>query len=83
MATHAQNKRKLQVLHILSENLQNPEPQLVRSSDIAQRLKMTMPETQTLLKVLSDMGVIESNVDNQLSLITREGVHYLSGQASW
>ncbi len=83
MATHAQNTRKLQVLHILSENLKNPEPQLVRSSDIAQRLKMTMPETQTLLKVLSDMGVIESNVDNQLSLITREGVHYLSGQASW
>lgn len=83
MATHAQNTRKLQVLHILSENLKNPEPQLVRSSDIAQRLKMTMPETQTLLNVLNDMGVIESNVDNQLSLITRKGVHYLSGQASW
>ncbi|MBM9537934.1 hypothetical protein [Desulfobulbus alkaliphilus] len=82
MATQAQTTRKLQVLHILSENLNNPEPQLVRSSDIAQRLKMTVPETQTLLKVLNDMGVIESNVDNQLSLITRKGVHYLSGQAS-
>ena len=82
MAFHAQNTRKLQVLHILSENLKNPEPQLVRSSDIAQRLKITMPETQTLLKVLDDMGVIESNVDNQLSLITRKGVHYLSGQAT-
>jgi hypothetical protein len=35
-----------------------------------------------LLKVLNDMGVIESNVDNQLSLITQKGMHYLEKQTT-
>jgi DNA-binding IclR family transcriptional regulator len=82
MAIPPQKTHKIQVLHILSENLKNPQPQLVRSSDIANRLQLSMPETHTLLNVLNDMGVIESNVDNQLSLITRKGVHYLSGQVA-
>jgi DNA-binding IclR family transcriptional regulator len=69
--------KKLQVLHILSENLKNPQPQLVRSSDIAHQVNLSIPEMQLLLKVMNDMGVIESNVDGQLSLITREGLHYL------
>lgn len=72
--------KKLQVLHILSENLKNPHPQLVPSSDIAQRLEWSLPETQLLLKVMNDMGVIESTVDTRLSLITREGLQYLRRQ---
>jgi DNA-binding IclR family transcriptional regulator len=68
---------KLQVLHILSQNLKNPQPQLVRSNDIASQLNLSLSETHLLLKVMNDMGVIESNVDNQLSLITQKGLQCL------
>lgn len=74
--------RKIEVLHILSQNLKNPQPQLVRSSDIANQLNLSLSETQLLLKVMNDMGVIESNVDNQLSLITQKGLHYLQSQTT-
>jgi CTP-dependent riboflavin kinase len=73
---------KIKVLHILSENLKNPQPQLVRSTDIANQLNMSIPETQLLLKVMNDLGVIESNVDGQLSLITQKGLHYLHRQVN-
>ena len=56
-------RHKLQVLHILSENLNNPQPGLVRSGDIANRLQLSLPETKLLLQVMNDMGVIESDVD--------------------
>ena len=69
--------RKLQVLHILRENLNNPSPQAVRADDIASRLQLSLPETQLLLKVMTDMGVIESSVDSRLALITRKGLHSL------
>ena len=69
--------RKLQVLHILRENLNNPSPQAVRADDIASRLQLSLPETQLLLKVMTDMGVIESSVDSHLALITRKGLHHL------
>lgn len=69
--------RKLQVLHILRENLSNPSPQAVRADDIASRLQLSLPETQLLLKVMTDMGVIESSVDSHLALITRKGLHHL------
>lgn len=72
--------KKLQVLHILAENLKNPTPQLVHSRDIASQLNMSVPETHLLLKVMNHMGVIESNVDCQLSLITQKGLHYLHRQ---
>jgi DNA-binding IclR family transcriptional regulator len=74
--------RKIEVLHILSQNLKNPQPQLVRSSDIANQLNLSLSETQLLLKVMNDMGVIEINVDNQLSLITQKGLHYLQSQTT-
>ncbi|ADW18439.1 hypothetical protein Despr_2296 [Desulfobulbus propionicus DSM 2032] len=70
--------KKLQVLHILSQNLNNPHPQLVRSHDIANQLNLSLSETYLLLKVMNDQGVIESNVDHQLSLITRKGLQYLN-----
>lgn len=70
-------QKKIQVLHILSQNLSNPEPQLVSSDEIARRLQISLPETELLLKVMNDQGVIESNVDHRLSLITRKGVECL------
>ena len=55
----------------------NPSPKAVRADDIASRLQLSLPETQLLLKVMTDMGVIESSVDSRLALITRKGLHSL------
>lgn len=74
--------KKIQVLHILSQNLCNPSPQLVDSDEIANRLNISLKETYLLLKIMNDMGVIESNVDNRLSLITQKGLHYLERQST-
>lgn len=74
--------KKMQVLNILSNNLNNPSPQLVNSNDIANQLNLSLGETQMLLKIMNDMGVIESTVDNRLSLITRKGLHYLEQQST-
>jgi len=73
--------KKLQVLHILWQNLHNPSPQLVNSNDIASQLNLSLPETHLLLKIMNDMGVIESNVDHQLSLITQKGLRCLERQS--
>ena len=73
--------KKLQVLNILSQNLSNPQPQLVSSEEIASRLQLSRRETELLLKVMNDMGVIESNVDHRLSLITRKGMETLLCQS--
>lgn len=74
--------KKLQVLAILSDNLKNPQPQLVRSADIAGKLNISIKEIQQLLKVMDGMGVIKSNVEGQLSLITQKGVQYLNQNRS-
>lgn len=74
--------KKLQILAILSDNLKNPQPQLVRSTDIAGKLNISIKEIQQLLKVMDGMGVIKSNVEMQLSLITRKGVQYLNQSGS-
>jgi predicted transcriptional regulator len=74
--------KKLQVLAILLDNLKNPRPQLVRSTDIASKLNISIKEIQQLLKVMDSMGVIKTNVEGQLSLITQEGVQYINQSRS-
>ena len=73
--------KKLQILQILSQNLQNPSPQLVDSDEIANRLNISLSETHLLLTIMNDMGVVESNVDHCLSLITRKGLQALERQS--
>jgi predicted transcriptional regulator len=75
--------KKLQVLAVLSDNLKNPQPQLVHSTDIANKLNISISEIQQLLKVMDSMGVIQSNVEGQLSLITPKGVQYLNQQINF
>jgi Mn-dependent DtxR family transcriptional regulator len=65
---------KQQILEILVENLKNPQPQVVHSRHIANRLKMSMKDTCQLIKIMHQMGVVESDIDGQQSLITREGL---------
>jgi Mn-dependent DtxR family transcriptional regulator len=65
---------KQQILEILAENLKNPQPQVVPSRLIANKLKMSMKDTCQLIKIMHQMGVVESDIDGQQSLITREGL---------
>ncbi len=70
--------KKNQVLEILVENLNNPQPQVVQSELIADKLAMSVPETCQLLKVMHEMGIVISDSEGQSSLITREGLNSLA-----
>ena len=74
------NKRKLEVLSILMNNLKEIQPQLVPSSTIAGQLNMNLLELQTVLKSMEGMGVIETDPDLQYNLITREGLQWFEQQ---
>lgn len=74
------NKRKLEVLGILMNNLKEIQPQLVPSSTIAGQLNMNLLELQTVLKSMEGMGVIETDPDLQYNLITREGLQWFEQQ---
>ena len=54
--------KKQQVLEVLVENLNNPQPQVVDSELIADKLKMSMKDTCRLLKVMHEMGVVVSDI---------------------
>jgi len=69
---------KQQVLNILVENLKNKQPQVVDSCTIAKRLNMSVKDTCQLIKIMNNMGVVESDSEGLRSLITREGMRSVS-----
>ena len=78
MKTH-----KLRILSILRDNLRQSPPQLVASSAIAGRMNMKLPEVQQVLKSMEGMGVIETDPDQQYTLITREGLLWYMEQQNY
>ena len=75
MKTH-----KLRILRILRDNLQQSPPQLVASTAIAGQMNMKLPEVQQMLKSMEGMGVIETDPDQQYTLITQEGLLWYTEQ---
>lgn len=75
--------KKQQVLEILGENLSNPQPQVVNSRLIADKLKMPMKDTCQLLKIMHKLGVVISDIEGQNSLITKEGLDHLMHNKSY
>lgn len=71
-------QNKQQILEILVENLKNPQPQVVNSQLIAERLNMSVQDTCQLIKIMNEMGVVISDIEGQKSLITQEGLHCLN-----
>lgn len=67
--------KKRQVLEILVKNLDNPQPKVVPSEMIANKLDMSVKEACQLLKIMNGMGVIVSDAEGHNALITREGVN--------
>ena len=78
MKTH-----KIRILSILRDNLQQSPPQLVTSSAIAGRMNMKLPEVQQVLKSMEGMGVIETDPDQQYTLITQEGLLWYMEQQNY
>ena len=68
---------QLKFLSILAENSRRPHPEVVNSESIANRLNMSLGETQQMIKCLNDMGVIQSDLEGKLSLITQKGMLWL------
>jgi DNA-binding IclR family transcriptional regulator len=78
----SRNKHTVQVLTILSENLANPQPQLVPTTTIAGRLELGVNQLRPLLRTMEGMGVIQSDPDLRYHLITAEGVRWLRERQS-
>ncbi len=74
------HQHELQVLAILSENLRNPQPQLVSTTTIAGKMDIKLPKLRQVLKTMDGMGVIQTDSDLEYNLITRKGLNYLSEQ---
>ena len=78
MKTH-----KLRILRILRDNLRQSPPQLVASTAIAGQMNMKLPEVQQVLKSMEGMGVIETDPDQQYTLITQEGLLWYMEQQNY
>jgi serine/threonine protein kinase len=65
----------------LVENLSNPQPQVVHSRLIADKLKMSLKDTCQLLKIMHEMGVVVSDIEGENSLITREGLNLVHNES--
>lgn len=67
-------EKKLRVLSILSDNLKNPQPQVVGIKKIAGELRLSIDETRQLLLRMDEAGEIKSDMEGQFSLITPAGL---------
>jgi DNA-binding IclR family transcriptional regulator len=66
------------VLEILAKNVETRvRPELVDSAYIANVLNLTISETKQIITTMNEMGVIESNMEADYSLITRAGLNRL------
>jgi len=70
-------EHQLQVLAILSKNLQNPQPQTVPTVSIAGEMEIQLPRLRLVLNTMNAMGLIQTDSDLQYNLITRKGLNYL------
>lgn len=68
---------QLQILTILSQNLQNIQPQLVPTAAIAEAMDLKLPKLHVVLNTMHAIGLIQTNSDLQFNLITRKGLNFL------
>lgn len=69
---------KLRILSILSNNLTNPQPQVVDIKTISAAINLSMKDTRQLLLCMDKNGEIQSDIDGNYSLITLAGLSSLS-----
>lgn len=69
--------KKRQILQILADNLNSPQPMVVHSETIAAKLGMSVQETCQLVKIMDEMGMVIADGEGRNSLITRKGLDYV------
>ena len=74
------HKYQLQILTILSKNLQNLQPQLVSTAAIAEAIDLKLSKLHLVLHTMNAIGLIQTNSDLQYNLITRKGLNFLGEQ---
>jgi len=65
------------ILRLLSENLNNPQPEVVPSLSIAQALAMEPARARQLPKTLDQLGSVVSDLEANHALITPQGLEWL------
>jgi len=68
--------RKHAILHLLVANLNNEQPQTMDTKSISQQLGMSHRETCQFIKMMNEMGIVESDQDGERVLVTRQGLAY-------
>lgn len=64
---------------MLANNAEHtPQPGLVNSREIAGKLGISLSETRDILKTMQMMGIAQSNMDTDYSLITPHGMSQLN-----
>ena len=53
------------------------QPTFVESVRTPKELNIPLPETKHMLKIMHDMGIRESNIETEYSLITAKGIKSL------
>ena len=71
-------QKKLEILTILFENLNNPKLELLPTRMIESQMDISAKELRKTLNILKGMGLIQTDPDYQFNLITREGISWLS-----
>lgn len=71
---------KKEILQVLANNIHaNPTPGIVNSESIAKQLNAKISEVFDVLNQMAEeMGLIICSVDNQYTIITRDGLNYLN-----
>lgn len=68
-------KSMQQILDILAGNVRNnPSPNLVATPQIAGQVGMSVQETKQLLRAMHVLGVVETSVEGDFTLITSSGM---------
>jgi len=68
--------KRLQIFILLFENMKEKLPQLVPSTSIADKLDICLTDLRQVLKNMKETGIIETNPEQQYSLITHKKIFF-------
>ena len=72
------NASKQQVLTVLAEKVnQDPSAGLIDTAYIANQLNISVDKTKEIIKSMGGMGIIESSIECDYTLITQKGLGLL------
>lgn len=72
---------KMEILGLLAENVKNGRPEIVESTNIAKRLGKSPKEICRVIKMMRDVGEVESDQEGQRLLITRQGLNWVTSHS--